>query len=149
MPRSAAENTEPNDDGLRRIYAETKTIAVVGMSGDPSKLAHTIPRYLQAQGYRILPVSPRGGEILGELVYPSLEEVAQEFDVVDVFRPPQEAGDVARSAARSGAKVLWFQPGTATEEAVAMAREAGLTVVSGRCLGETHGRLGLGPGPYA
>jgi predicted CoA-binding protein len=149
MLGSASGSEEPNDDDLRRIYAETKTIAVVGMSGDPGKAAHAIPRYLQAQGYRILPVSPRGGEILGEPVAASLEEVSEGVDVVDVFRPPAEAGDVARSVARSGAKVLWFQPGTGTEEAVAMAREAGLTVVSGRCMGETHARLGLGPGPYA
>ena len=72
---------------LARIYAETRTIAVVGASADPSKAAHRIPRYLQRQGYRILPVNPRGGELLGEPVARSLAQVEGPVDVVDVFRP--------------------------------------------------------------
>jgi predicted CoA-binding protein len=68
-------------------------------------------------------------------------------DVVDVFRPPEEAVAVARDAIAVGADVLWFQPGTHTEEAVRLARDAGLTVVAERCMGEMHGELGLGPGP--
>lgn len=140
--------TIENEDELRRIYDETKTIAVVGASGDPSKPGHEIPRYLQGQGYRIVPVSPKGGELLGEKVHPSLEEIGEPVDAVDVFRPSSEAADIARAAAAVGAKVLWFQEGTDSEEAVQLAREAGLTVVHGRCMGVTHGQLGLGPGPW-
>jgi predicted CoA-binding protein len=132
---------------LLRIYAETKTIAVVGASGDPAKPAHEIPRYLQQQGYRILPVNPRGGELLGEPVARSLAEVEGPVDVVEVFRPAAEAPQVAREAVKVGAKALWLQLGIKSEEARQIAEAAGLTVVMDRCMGETHGALGLGPGP--
>jgi hypothetical protein len=130
-----------------RIYAETKTIAVVGASAEPSKPAHQIPRYLQRQGYRILPVNPRGGELLGEAVARSLAEVDGPVDVVDVFRPAEEAPGIAREAIAIGARVLWLQLGIESEEAKRLAEAAGLTVVMNRCMGETHGELGLGPGP--
>jgi predicted CoA-binding protein len=132
---------------LLEIYRRARTIAVVGASASRGKAAHAIPAYLQSQGYRIVPVNPRGGEILGERAYPSLREVDLPVDVVDVFRPPEEAVAVARDAIAVGADVLWFQPGTHTEEAVRLARDAGLTVVAERCMGEMHGELGLGPGP--
>jgi uncharacterized protein len=132
---------------LARIFAETKTIAVVGASGDPSKPAHRIPRYLQRQGYRIVPVNPRGGELLGEPVARSLAEVEGPVDVVDVFRPASETPQVAREAAEIGAKVLWLQLGIESEEARQVAESAGITVVMDRCMGEAHGELGLGPGP--
>jgi uncharacterized protein len=132
---------------LLRIYADTKTIAVVGASADPSKPAHQIPRYLQRQGYRILPVNPRGGELLGQAVARSLAEVDGPVDVVDVFRPAEEAPEIARQAIAIGAKVLWLQLGIESEEAKRLAEAAGLTVVMNRCMGEAHGELGLGPGP--
>jgi predicted CoA-binding protein len=132
---------------LVRIYAETKTIAVVGASADPAKPAHRIPRYLQRQGYRIVPVNPRGGELLGEPAARSLAEVDGPVDVVEVFRPAAEAPQIAREAVAVGAKVLWLQTGIESEEAKRIAEAAGLTVVMNRCMGETHGELGLGPGP--
>lgn len=137
----------PSRRDLLRIYHETRSIVVVGASVHEEKPANEIPRYLQSQGYRIIPVNPRGGEIFGERGYPSLSEVDVPFDAVDVFRPAAEAEAVAREAIASGVKVLWFQPGTHTDDAVRLAREAGLTVVAGRCMGVTHGQLGLGPGP--
>jgi predicted CoA-binding protein len=106
---------------LARIFANTTTIAVVGASGDPAKPAHQIPRYLQRQGYRIIPVNPRGGELFGEPVARSLAEVDGPVDVVDAFRPSEETPEIAESA--------------------------GLTVVMNRCMGEAHRQLGLGPGP--
>jgi hypothetical protein len=131
---------------LLRIYEETDTITVVGASTTDGKPGHDIPQYLQSQGYRIIPVNPRGGEILGERSYPSLRDLDVHVDVVDVFRPSEEAEGIAREAI--GAKTLWFQPGTHTDEAVALAKAAGLTVVARRCMGVTHGWLGLGPGPH-
>jgi alkanesulfonate monooxygenase SsuD/methylene tetrahydromethanopterin reductase-like flavin-dependent oxidoreductase (luciferase family)/predicted CoA-binding protein len=139
----------PSREDLVRIYRQTRTIAVVGASTNEDKPAHQIPRYLQSQGYRIIPVNPQGGKILGERVYRSLGEIDVPVDVVDVFRPPAEAEAVARGAISIGAKVLWFQPGTSTEEAVRLASSAGVTVVAERCMGATHGELGLGPGPDA
>ncbi len=132
---------------LVQVYARTKTIAVVGASADESKTANAIPGYLQSQGYRIIPVNPRGGEIFGERAHPSLRDVDVAIDVVDVFRPPAEAEAVAREAIATGARVLWFQPGTHTEEAARLAADAGLTVVTGRCMGALHAQLGLGPRP--
>jgi predicted CoA-binding protein len=135
---------------LTAIYARTQTIAVVGASTDPTKAAHQIPRYLHDQGYRILPVSLRGGELFGEPVRASLADLPDPIDVVDVFRPPSEATSVARHAIASGARVLWFQPGTETDNAARIASDAGLTVVTGRCMGATHAQLGLDrrrPGP--
>ncbi|HEV8672345.1 MAG TPA: CoA-binding protein [Candidatus Limnocylindria bacterium] len=147
MPQSRVK--VPSHAELLRIYAQPKTIAVVGASDRAGKAAHDIPRYLQAQGYRIVPVNPRGGEILGEHAFASLREVNVPIDIVEVFRPPAEAEDIARDALAVGAKVLWFQLGTDSDAAAALAEEGGLTVVRRRCMGVTHGLLGLGPGPDA
>jgi uncharacterized protein len=141
---------EPSErERLLSIYAQTRTIAVVGASADASKAAHRVPRYLQSQGYRILPVNPHGGEIFGEHVYRSLAEIDTPVDVVDVFRPAQEAPEIAREAIAIGAKVLWLQLGIVSEEAKQIAEAAGLIVVMNRCMGETHAQLGLGRGPDA
>ncbi len=131
----------PTDEELRAIYADTQTIAVVGASSDPTKPAHSIPAYLQSQGYRIIPVSPKGGKLFGEKVATSLAEVTDNLDVVDVFRPAAEAPGVAREAAEKGAKVLWLQAGVSSDEAAEIARGAGLQVVMDMCMGETHRRL--------
>jgi predicted CoA-binding protein len=139
----------PSDDELRRIYAETETIAVVGASNDEAKDAHKIPRYLQQHGFRIIPVNPRGGEILGERAYASLTDVDVPVDVVDVFRPSEETPGIAEDAVAIGAKVLWLQLGIESEDAARIAREGGLTAVMDLCIGVTHRRLGLGPGPHA
>jgi uncharacterized protein len=134
-----------SDEELRRIFREVRTIAVVGASMHERKPSHFVPRYLQEQGYRIVPVNPlrhsEGGQILGEEVYRRLEEVDVPFDAVEVFRPPAEAAAVARSAAACGARVLWFQVGTQTDDAVRFARESGLTVVADRCMMPEHRRL--------
>jgi uncharacterized protein len=136
-----------DDNELREIYQSTQTIAVVGASSDPSKPGYRIPRYLQSQGYRIIPVSPKGGEILGESVHTSLSEVDVPIDVVDVFRPAEEAPGIAHEAVAVGAKVLWLQTGITSDEAAEIARAEGVRVVMDTCMGETHARLGLGPGP--
>jgi predicted CoA-binding protein len=136
-----------DDDELGEIYVSTKTIAVVGASSDTSKPGHRIPRYLQSQGFRVIPVSPKGGEIFGESVYTSLKEVDVPVDVVDVFRPAEEAPAIAQDAVAIGAKVLWLQTGIVSADAAEIARAEGLKVVMNTCMGETHARLGLGPGP--
>ncbi len=139
---------EPTEEQLRDIYTQSKTIAVVGASTDSGKPGHRIPLYLQTQGYRIIPVNPRAEEpIFGEQPRASLDEVDESIDVVEVFRPADETPDIARAAAKAGAKVLWLQEGIRSDEARTIAEEAGLTVVMDRCMGVTHGQLGLGPGP--
>lgn len=131
----------PSDDELRSIYENTKTIAVVGASSDQSKPAHNIPAYLQSVGFRIIPVSPKGGELFGETVRTSLADIDEPVDVVDVFRPAEEAPKIAEEAAAIGAKVLWLQAGIWSDEAYALAKEKGLEVVMDMCMGATHQRL--------
>lgn len=133
----------PTDDELRQIYADTRTIAVVGASNDESKDANSVPRYLQRQGFRIVPVNPRGGEILGERAYASLSEVDVPVDIVDVFRPSDETPGIAREAVAIGAKVLWLQLGIESVKAEEIARGGGLTIVMDMCMRVTHRRLGL------
>lgn len=143
MPEPPFEN--PSDDELRGIYDRSSTIAVVGASENPEKAAFAIPRQLQRLGYRIAPVNPKGGEIHGERVYRSLDEVDVPVDVVDVFRPAEETPGIARQAVELGAKVLWLQEGIVSEEAARIAREGGLTAVMGICMGHTARRLGISP----
>jgi predicted CoA-binding protein len=134
---------------LKRIYRDSRTIAVVGASADPGKAGYRIPAYLQQHGYRISPVNPRGGQILGEPAATSLSDVDGPVDIVDVFRPADEAVGIARQAVAIGAKVLWLQPGIRNDEARQLAEQVGVIVVMDRCLGATHRQLGLGPGPAA
>ncbi|HTZ19828.1 MAG TPA: CoA-binding protein [Opitutaceae bacterium] len=131
----------PADDGLRRILREARTIAVVGLSGDSAKPSHEVAAYLQAQGYRIIPVNPRGGVILGETVYADLRAVPEPVDLVDVFRPAAACLEVARAAVAVGAKTLWLQLGIVNDEAAALAHAAGLAVVMDRCTLREHRRL--------
>jgi uncharacterized protein len=126
---------------FRGIYERTRTIAVVGASTNPTKPAHSIPLYLRGEGFRIIPVNPSEEEVLGERAYPSLADVLEPVDVVDVFRPPEETPDIAKQAVDIGAKVLWLQEGIHSDEAEKIAREGGLEFVSNRCMGETHWML--------
>ncbi len=96
-------------------------------------------------GYRIVPVNPQGGEILGEKVYPTLADVDVPIDVVQVFRLPREVPAIAEAAADAGASVLWMQPGIVSEEGAAIATDRGLTVAMDICMRATHLLLGLGP----
>ena len=141
-------HSNPPSQELRDIYDSTEVIAVVGASDDPDKPSHQIPAYLQREGYRIVPVNPGDSEVLGERALDELADVDEQIDVVDVFRPADEAPDIAQQAVLAGAKVLWLQTGIVSEEAAAIARDGGLTVVMDACMGAMHGRLGLGPGPH-
>jgi predicted CoA-binding protein len=134
----------PSDEELREIYRSTTTIAAFGASSDPNKPAHRIPAYLAQQGFKVLPVSPKGGELFGREVHSSLSDIEEAIDVVDVFRPSEEAPEIAKEAARIGARVLWLQEGVYSEEAADIARGAGMKVVMGICMGTMHARLELG-----
>lgn len=137
----------PKLDEIRRIYADSKTIAVVGASPDPTKRANIVPAYLQEQGYRIIPVNPSHDEVLGEKAYPTLLDIPEPVDVVEVFRPADEAPDIAVNAVAIGANVLWLQLGIVSEEAGQIAIDGGLDFVMDNCMGVMHAKLGLGPGP--
>ena len=132
---------EMNTEDLLRLYRETATIAVVGASSDEHKQAYKIPKYLQEQGYRVIPVNPNGGQILGEPVVRSLSEITEPVDAVDVFRPAEEAPAIAAEAVDLGAALLWLQLGIVSEEAERIAASAGLTVVMDACMGAVHRKL--------
>ena len=130
-----------NTEDLLRLYRETATIAVVGASSDEHKQAYKIPKYLQEQGYRVIPVNPNGGQILGEPVVRSLSEINEPVDAVDVFRPAEETPAIAAEAVVLGAGLLWLQLGIVSEEAERIATTAGLTVVMDACMGAVHRKL--------
>jgi predicted CoA-binding protein len=132
-----------DNDTLRRLLTDCRTIAVVGISSDPVKPSHYVPKYLQHHGYRIVPVNPRYHEVLGETCYPSLAAIPFPVDMVNVFRPAADCPPVAADAAAIHAKVLWLQLGIASEEARRIAEAAGMTVVMDRCIKVEHARLGV------
>ena len=126
---------------LRRILRECRTLAVVGLSADWFRPSYFAAKYMQEHGYRIIPVNPRYGEILGEKCYASLREVPEKIDLVDVFRKSADVMPVAEDAIAVGARVLWQQLGVRNEAAAARAREAGLEAIMDRCVKIEHGRL--------
>ena len=129
-----------NPDVVRRLLATARTVAIVGMSADPQKASAFVAAYLQHEGYRILPVNPRGGSVLGETIYPDLTAIPVPVDIVDVFRPSAEAPTFARQAVAIGAKALWLQLRIVSVEAAGIAEAAGLDVVMDRCVKMEHGR---------
>lgn len=123
---------------VQKILKQYKTIAVVGLSTDPEKAAHYVPKYLKEQGYTIIPVHPKATEILGEKAYPSLDAVPVPIDVVNVFRPPSELPAVVDAAIRVKARAVWSQEGIVHNESADRARAAGLEVIMGRCMLKEH-----------
>ncbi|MFB6079255.1 MAG: CoA-binding protein [Halarchaeum sp.] len=131
-----------DDDETLSEILDYETIAVVGCSSTPGKAAHDIPKSLQRHGYRVVPVNPTTDEVLGERAYDSLADVAEEIDVVDVFRPSDEvAGIVDAALERDDVKAVWTQLGIRDDEAAARAEEAGLLVVQDKCMKVEHRRL--------
>ena len=123
---------------IDRILAETKTIAVVGLSSDGTRASNSVSRYMQSNGYRIIPVNPNEATVLGEKSYARLEEVPDKIDLVDIFRRSEEAGQHVDEAIRIGARGVWLQEGVIDEEAARRAIEAGLDVVMDRCILKEH-----------
>lgn len=126
---------------LRRILAENRTIAVVGLSAKWHRPSHFAAKYLKDHGYRIIPVNPAYQTVLGEPCYPTLEAVPGAVDVVDCFRRAEDIPALAVSAAAIGAKVLWMQLGVRSDEAARIAGAAGMEVVMDRCMKIEHARL--------
>lgn len=118
---------------LKEIFQTCRTIAVVGCSPKPERAGHYIARFLQQQGYRVIPVNPGHKELVGERCYPSLRDIPEPVDMVDCFRRPEEMLSVVDDAIAIGAKVIWMQLGVINEEAAARAEAAGLKVVMDRC----------------
>jgi predicted CoA-binding protein len=134
-------HTNPSDEALRELLTSARTIAVVGASSKPDRPSYGIMQILLRAGFHVIPVSPRETEVLGQRAYPSLGEVPERVDIVDVFRRAEDTPAVADEAVRIGARALWLQLGIVSEEAAARASAGGLTVVLDRCIGQTVKRL--------
>ena len=133
---------------LRRIFQTCRTLAVVGLSAQWERPSYFAAKYIQAHGFRIVPVNPRyaGEQVLGETCYASLNDIPFKVDMVDVFRRSEDVLPIAQQAVHIGARCLWQQLGVMNTEADALARAAGLDSVSHRCVKIEHARLfgGLG-----
>ena len=127
--------------GLRRILARNRTIAVVGLSANWYRPSYFAAKYLRDHGYRVIPVNPNYGEVLGERCYPSVAVIPEAVDVVDCFRKPDEMVALAHEAVAKNAKVLWMQLGIRNLEAAGIADAAGLEVVMDRCMKIEHARI--------
>lgn len=134
---------------IRHILTTCKTIAVVGLSPNPERDSHEVARYMQAHGYRIVPINPNATEILGACCYPSLTSAAaalalqgERIDMVDCFRRSAGIPPIAHEAIAIGASCLWLQIGVVNEAAATQARAAGLDVVMNSCLMVLHARWG-------
>jgi uncharacterized protein len=127
---------------IPELLHKSKTIAVVGLSGNPMRPSFGVSEYMQREGYRIIPVNPQETEILGEKSYARLEDIPEHVDIVDVFRRPEFVPDIVESAIRIGADALWLQEDVVHEEGAERARAAGLAVVMDKCLLKEHRRMG-------
>ena len=137
-------------DDVKEILTKYRTVAVVGLSRDPSKDSYSVAEYLQSQGFRVIPVNPTADEILGEKCYKSLlnmpADVQRTVEIVDVFRPSSETPAIVEQAVRlkelyDKPYVVWMQLGIVNEQAAEMARQAGITVVMNRCMRQEHKKL--------
>ena len=126
---------------IERILANCRTIAVVGLSSKRFRASFGVSDYMQAAGYRIIPINPKETEVLGEKSYPTLEAVPEKIDLVNIFRRSEHVAPLVDSAIRLGAKAVWMQEGVEDPAAAARARAAGLDVVMDRCLLKEHARL--------
>jgi len=123
---------------IKEMLEAYRTIAVVGLSSRPYRASHGVSRYMQSHGYRIIPVNPMEAEVLGERAYPSLDDVPEAFEIVDIFRRSEFVPDIVEAAIRRNAKVIWMQQGVIHEAAAERARAAGLDVVMDLCILQEH-----------
>jgi uncharacterized protein len=126
------------NDRIHELLSNTKTIAVVGLSDSPMRPSHGVSAYMQAQGYRIIPVNPKVTEALGEKSYPSLLEVPMKIDLVDVFRRPEFVDEIVEQAIQLKIPAIWLQEDVINERAAEKARQAGIFVVMDRCILKEH-----------
>ncbi|HLG17566.1 MAG TPA: CoA-binding protein [Blastocatellia bacterium] len=125
-------------EAIETILSEMKTIAVVGLSSDPSRPSNSVSSYMQSHGYRMIPINPNETSVLGERAYARLGDVGQKIDLVNIFRRSEEAGHHVDEAIRLGARGVWLQEGVIDEAAARRALDAGLCVVMDRCILKEH-----------
>ena len=118
-----------------------KKVAVIGMSKHQEKAAHFVPKYLSENGFDIIPVNPNSDEILNKKCYKEINDIKDDIDIVDVFRPSEDVLPFVKNAIKKNPKVIWLQEGIHNEEAENLAREHGIDVVFNRCMLAEHQRL--------
>jgi len=134
--------TAPTNDVIRELLLTTKTIAIVGVSGNTDRASNHVARYLQGKtNYELFFVNPAADEILGQRVYKSLSEIEKEIDLVDVFRKPEDCLAILEEAIAIKAKSIWLQLGISVPEVAAQGEVAGLKVVMDRCIKVDHANL--------
>jgi predicted CoA-binding protein len=126
---------------IKAILDQCRTIAVVGLSSNPGRPSHGVALYMKRQGYTVIPVNPNETEVFGVKAYPSLADVREKIDLVDIFRRSSEAGIAVDAAIAVGAKAVWLQEGVIDEAAARRALDAGLMVVMDRCWLKDYARL--------
>ena len=129
------------DRDLRELLATSRRIAVVGLSDNPSRISNLVSRYMQRQGYIIIPVNPAITEALGEPAFPDLKSIPGPVDIVNIFRRPEFVPEIVDAAIAIKAKTVWMQAGITHPEAARRASEAGLQVVVDECIMVDHSRL--------
>jgi len=127
-----------HSDPIFELLRTARTIAVVGLSDNPLRPSHGVAAYLQSQGYRIIPVNPEIRAALGEKAYPSLLDVPEKIDIVDIFRRPEFVGEVVDQAIQLKVPTVWMQEEIVHEKAAQKARAAGIFVVMDRCILVEH-----------
>jgi hypothetical protein len=130
--------SEPKGDAIGELLRRAKTIAVVGLSNDPMRASYGVTAYMQSQGYRILPVNPQIESCLGEKAYPSLLDVPEKIDIVNIFRRPEFVEEIVDQAIQLKAPAVWMQEDVIHEKAADKARKAGIFVVMDRCILKDH-----------
>lgn len=125
---------------IQRVLNTAKTIAIVGLSNNELRASYFVGYYLKRHGYRVLPVNPRAKEILGETSYPSLLDVPEPVDLVNVFRAPDALPEIAKQTVEIGAGALWTQFGVINEAGARTATDGGVTVIMDRCIKVEHAR---------
>jgi len=127
-----------SNDSIAELLKSAKTIAVVGLSDNPMKPSYGVSQYMQARGYRIIPVNPQAAEVLGEKSYASLLDIPEKVDIVDVFRRPDAVPEIVDQAIQLKVPALWLQETVVHEEAAQKARDAGMVVVMDKCILKEH-----------
>ncbi|MBV1880243.1 MAG: CoA-binding protein [Pseudomonadales bacterium] len=138
---SEMKNATTDNTTIRKILDESKTIAIVGLSGNWYRPSFFAAKYLLERGFNVVPVNPNYEEILGQKCYPNLESIPDKVDVVDLFQKVEQVPKFVQPAIDIGAKVLWLQLGIVHEKAAAQAHNAGLKVVMDRCMKIEYARL--------
>lgn len=133
--------TNPENEEIKEILTNAKTIAVVGLSSDPSKTSYQVSKAMQDAGYKIIPVNPNASEVLGEKSFASLDDIDEDIDIINIFRRPEYLPSIAKEAAKTDCRIFWSQQGIVSEEAYNYLKDRDFTVIMDLCIKVVHSVL--------